>query len=70
VAIDAVGVAILREKGTTPEVSQGKIFDLEQIARAVELGIGVDRPDRIEIITGDGDSEKYADVLRGILIAA
>jgi len=70
VAIDAVGVAILREKGTTEEVSGGRIFDLEQIARAVELGIGADRPDRIEIVTADGDSEKYADVLRGILLAA
>lgn len=69
VAIDAVGVAILREKGTTEEVSEGKIFDLEQIARAAALGIGVDRPERIEIVTDDGDSEKYADVLRGILQA-
>jgi uncharacterized protein (DUF362 family) len=39
VAIDAVGVALLRSYGTTPEVSQGKIFEQEQIARAVELGI-------------------------------
>lgn len=69
VAIDAVGVSILREKGTTDDVSRGSIFDLDQIARAVELGIGIDRPERIEIITADGDTEKYAKVLRGILLA-
>lgn len=39
IAIDAVSVALLRSYGTTPEVSQGKIFEQEQIARAVELGI-------------------------------
>ncbi len=44
VAIDAVGVALLRHFGTTPEVSQGAIFDQEQIARAVQLKIGVTSP--------------------------
>jgi uncharacterized protein (DUF362 family) len=69
VALDAVGVAILREKGTTSEnVSKGKIFNLEQIARAVELGIGVDLPDRIEILTAEAESERYAEKLRGILL--
>jgi uncharacterized protein (DUF362 family) len=44
VALDAVGVAILRYFGTTPEVSRGAIFEQEQIARAVELDLGVDGP--------------------------
>ncbi len=69
VAIDAVGVAILREKGTTEEVSQGSIFDLEQIARAAELGIGVDRPESIEFVTLPGESEAYARKLRQIIQA-
>ncbi len=69
VALDAVGVAILREKGTTPEVSQGPIFGLEQIARAAELGIGVDAPERIEIVTDDPESGQYAETLREILLA-
>jgi uncharacterized protein (DUF362 family) len=60
VAIDAVGVAILRLFGTTPQVSQGKVFEQEQIARAVELGLGVDSPERIRIVTGDAESEVYA----------
>src|SRR4030042_1702741 len=67
VAIDAVGVAILRSLGTTPEVSKGKIFDQDQIKRAAELGLGVKSADEIEIVTGDKDSEDYAEVIRGIL---
>src|SRR6185437_5931068 len=56
VAIDAVGVALLRHFGTTPEVSQGAIFDQEQIARAVQLKIGVSSPKQIELVTGDRES--------------
>ncbi len=69
VAIDAVGVAILREKGTNPNVSAGKIFDLEQIARAAELGIGVTSPNRIDLVAAAGESEQYAEQLRRILPA-
>ncbi|MDD5339113.1 MAG: DUF362 domain-containing protein [Dehalococcoidales bacterium] len=67
VAIDAVSVAILRQLGTTPEVSKGKVFDQDQIKRAVELGLGVKTADEIEIVTGDKDSEDYAEIIRGIL---
>ena len=67
VAIDAVGVALLRHFGTTPEVSKGAIFAQEQIARAVELGLGIDGPDRIELVTGDTDSQAYAAQIREIL---
>jgi uncharacterized protein (DUF362 family) len=63
VAIDAVGVAILRLFGTTPQVSEGKVFELEQIARAVELGLGIDAPERIRIVTGDAESEAYANLI-------
>lgn len=69
VAIDAVGVAILRMLGTTPEVSRGRIFDQEQIARAVELGIGVDSPEKIEIVTADAAGEEYAGQIRQLLLA-
>jgi uncharacterized protein (DUF362 family) len=67
VAIDAVGVAVLRHFGTTREVSQGPIFQQEQIARAVELGLGVDKPENIELITADAESEAYAAQIRDIL---
>lgn len=68
VAIDAVGVAILRHFGTTAAVSQGPIFRQEQIARAVELGLGVDGPEKIDLVTADPESEAYADEIRQILL--
>lgn len=67
VAIDAVGVALLRHFGTTPEVSRGPIFEQEQIARAVQLGIGVSGPRQIELVTGDAESAEYAKKVRAIL---
>jgi len=67
VAIDAVGVAILRLLGTTPEVSSGPIFEQEQISRAAELGLGVSSAQEIEITTGDADSEVMAERVREIM---
>ncbi len=67
IAIDAVGVAILRHFGTTPEVSRGAIFDQEQIARAVQLGIGIKGSQQIELITDDRESAEYAKSIRAIL---
>ncbi|MHA2251723.1 MAG: DUF362 domain-containing protein [Candidatus Kariarchaeaceae archaeon] len=69
VAIDAVGVAILRDFGTTPEVTNGPIFDQEQIKRATELGVGVKKAEDIKIITVDEASQNYAKQLQSILLA-
>jgi uncharacterized protein (DUF362 family) len=69
IAIDAVGVALLRSVGTTPEVSRGPIFQLEQIARAAELGIGVRSAQQIELVTGDAASKDYAARIRETLLA-
>jgi len=60
VAIDAVGVSILRVLGTTPEVSRGPVFSQDQIARAAELGLGVRSAKDIQIVTGDSQSEAFA----------
>jgi uncharacterized protein (DUF362 family) len=70
VAIDAVGVALLRHFGTTSEVSRGAIFAQEQIARAVELRVGVGGPRQIELVTGDRESADYANRIRAILDGA
>jgi len=67
VAIDAVGVAILRLLGTTPEVSRGAIFGQEQIARAAELRLGVSSTREIQLVTGDTKSEAMAVQIRDIL---
>ncbi|TET06650.1 MAG: DUF362 domain-containing protein [Candidatus Thorarchaeota archaeon] len=58
IAIDAIGVALLRMLGTTQNVSNGPIFEQEQIARAVELGIGISSLDEIEFLTDSTKSEK------------
>jgi len=69
VAIDAVGVAILRSYNTTAKVSSGRIFDQEQIKRAAELGIGVDSPARIELVPIGSKAEKSARELSSLLSA-
>jgi uncharacterized protein (DUF362 family) len=67
VAIDAIGVAILRHFGTTPAVSHGPIFEQEQLARAVAFDLGVDDPNKIELITPDPESESFAAEIRDVL---
>ena len=70
VALDAVGVAILRDLGTTPDVSRGRVFEQEQIARAAELGLGATGPEAITLLTDDTQGGAYAERLMGILEAA
>ncbi len=67
VAVDAVGVAILKQLGSNDAIMSKKIFEQEMIQRAVELGLGVGKPEQIEIVTGDRDSRAYADKLKEIL---
>jgi len=67
VAMDVVGVAILRLLGTTHEVSRGSIFEQDQIARAAELGLGVSSAKEIQLVTGDVESEAFAVRIRDIL---
>ena len=67
VAVDAVAVALLRFWGTTPEVSAGPVFGQAQIARAVELGLGVGSPGEIELATDDDAGRAYATEVRAIL---
>jgi uncharacterized protein (DUF362 family) len=67
VAVDAVGVAILKELGSNPAIMETKVFEQEQIARGAELGLGIGSPDQIEFITADRESKLYADKLKSIL---
>lgn len=69
VAVDAAGLAVLRELGANDAIMGTPIFRQEQIARAVELGLGVSRPEAIEFVTGDAESRRYADKLKAILAA-
>jgi uncharacterized protein (DUF362 family) len=59
VAIDAAGVAILKVLGSNPAIMNRKVFDQEQIARAVELGLGAASPAEIKLTPVDDLSRKY-----------
>jgi len=67
VATDAVGVALLKSLGSNPAIMKPKIFEQEQIARAAELGLGVDSPSQIEIMAGDETGREYGNRITEIL---
>ena len=68
IAIDAVGLAVLKKLGSNKDIMKRNIFEQDQIERAVELGLGVSGPEEIEIITDDEDSRRYAGTLKEILM--
>ncbi len=61
VAIDAVGLAVLKGLGSNDAIMRGRIFDQDQIARAVDLGLGVSSSSDIEVISVDSESQPYRD---------
>jgi uncharacterized protein (DUF362 family) len=61
VAIDAVGVAILKSLGSNDQIMTPKIFEQEQIARAVEIGLGASSASEIEVIPVNDQSREYRD---------
>ena len=68
IAIDAVGLAVLKELGSNRQIMETGIFAQEQIARAVELGLGVRGPENIELLADDPASRTYAQKLQEILL--
>ncbi len=61
VAIDAVGAAALKLLGVR---FNKKIFELEQIAWALILRVGINRPSQIKLVAAaDSDSRRFADQL-------
>ena len=66
VALDAVGVAILREFGASSLMEQ-PVFELDQIRRAAELGVGAASAAAIELTPLDERSRAAADRIRTIL---
>ncbi len=67
VAIDAVGVAILKELGSNETIMGRKIFEHDQIQRAAELGLGISSVDQIKLVTPDKASKEYAQKIESIL---
>jgi len=68
VALDAVGVAMLKYLGSNEAIMKRKIFEQEQIARAVELGLGASSPDEIDLFPVDEksreDRNRIAEILK------
>jgi uncharacterized protein (DUF362 family) len=67
VAIDAVGVALLKSLGSNAQIMQPKIFQQEQIARAAELGLGASSASEIDLIAADDQSLDLRNRVDGIL---
>ncbi len=68
VAVDAVGLAVLKALGSNAAIMGRPIFAQEQIARAVELNLGARGPADIELVAAaDAESQAFASRLEGIL---
>ncbi len=67
IAVDAVGVAVLKDIGSNNTIMGRNIFQQDQIRRAAELGLGISGPDQIEFVTVDKPSREYAERLKEIL---
>ena len=50
IAIDAVGVALLKMYGAKGKVGAADVFEQDQLKRAAELGFGVKSTDEIQLI--------------------
>ncbi len=67
VALDAVGVAILKHLGSNEKIMKPKIFEQEQIARAVELGLGASSPAQIQLVAGDDKTQEFGTKIEELL---
>ena len=67
VAIDAVGVAVLKALGSNSAIMNPKIFSQQQISRAVELGLGVTAASQIELVAADTTSQGFCDQIQNIV---
>ena len=67
VAVDAVGVAVLKDLGSNDAIMSRPIFQQEQMARAVEVRLGIQGPDEIKLVSDDEAGTAYAAKLEEIL---
>ncbi len=67
VAIDAVGVAVLRSYGSTGHVMKGRVFELDQLHRAAELEIGASSASEIRLTPLNEETTHVSQQLSGIL---
>ena len=69
VALDAVGVALIRTFDAWPKLKEKGIWEQRQIRRAIELGLGASGPHQVELLTRsvgrpDAGFDKLVDTIR------
>ncbi len=69
VAIDAVGVAILKMYGAKGKVGEADVFEQDQLKRAAELGFGVKSADEIVLTPLNDESRADAEQIEQVLRA-
>jgi uncharacterized protein (DUF362 family) len=67
VAIDAVGVAILKMYGVKGNVGAADIFEQDQLKRAAELGFGVKSADEIQLTPLNNESQADVESIEKVL---
>jgi uncharacterized protein (DUF362 family) len=69
VAIDAVGVALLKMYGAKGKVGEADIFEQDQLKRAAELGFGVKSGDEIQLTPLNDESRFETEKIERVLKA-
>jgi uncharacterized protein (DUF362 family) len=69
VAIDAVGVAILKMYGAKGKVEEADVFEQDQLKRAAELGFGVKSSDEIQLTPLNSESKSDVERIERVLKA-
>ena len=69
VAIDAVGVAILKLHGAKGKVGEAGVFEQDQLKRAAELGFGVKSAEEIRLTPLNDESRREAERIEAVLKA-
>jgi len=69
VALDAVGLALIRSFGAWPKVEGMSVWEQRQIKRAIELGLGIGGPEQLELVSqsiagSDAGFEKLLSTIR------
>jgi uncharacterized protein (DUF362 family) len=67
VAIDAVGVAVLKLYGAKGKVGEVPVFEQDQLKRAAELGLGVQSSEEIQLSPLNDEAKDDADQIEGVL---
>ncbi len=66
VALDAAGVAVLRDFGAS-SLMKKPVFELDQLRRAAELGVGAGSASAVELVPLDEQSREAAGRIRSVL---